>query len=360
MSKLCVVAAGGTGGHLFPAQALAEELKSRGWRIVLATDERGARYAENFPAEDRIPLSAATYRSGDPVGMARAALRILKGTGQAKKAFRKLKPDVVVGFGGYPSLPGLRAALALKIPTIIHEQNSVLGRVNRYMAPKMTEIACAFPILMKAPPGQKERAHVIGNPIRPQILALHGGKFTVPGKPVRILVTGGSQGAKILSETVPAAIARLPEALRKRLLVQQQTREDLVDGAMATYAAAGVQAECAPFFPDMAERLGKANLIIGRAGASTVLETAVAGKPAIFVPLKIAMDDHQRFNASLLVEAGAARMILEDDLTAETLSQNLEEILSSPALMARMAKAASDAAITDAASKLADLVEATA
>jgi UDP-N-acetylglucosamine--N-acetylmuramyl-(pentapeptide) pyrophosphoryl-undecaprenol N-acetylglucosamine transferase len=359
-NRLAVVAAGGTGGHLFPAQALAEELTRRGWRVALATDERGAQYAGNFPAERRIPLSAATYRNGDPIGMVRAGFHVLAGRMQAAAAFRRYQPSVVVGFGGYPSLPGLLAALGAKIPTVIHEQNAVLGRVNRYLAPKVTAVACAFPILERATPQVAGRAIVVGNPVRPEIRALYGRGFSPPGRSINILITGGSQGARLLSELMPPALAQLPESLRLRLKVQQQTRAESMENARRVYTDAMVEAEVAPFFRDMAGRLGIADLVIGRAGASTVSEIAVAGKPSILVPLKIAMDDHQRFNAKLLSDAGAAEVALEDGLTVDLMSDALTKLLSSPARLARMATAAHGVARPDAAERLADLVEATA
>jgi UDP-N-acetylglucosamine--N-acetylmuramyl-(pentapeptide) pyrophosphoryl-undecaprenol N-acetylglucosamine transferase len=359
-NRLAVVAAGGTGGHLFPAQALAEELTRRGWRIALATDDRGAQYAGNFPAERRIPLSAATYRNGDPVGMAKAGIQVLAGRMQAAAAFKRYRPNVVVGFGGYPSLPGLLAALGAKIPTVIHEQNAVLGRVNRYLAPKVTAVACAFPILERATPQVAGRAVAVGNPVRPEIRALYGRGFSPPGRSINILITGGSQGARLLSELMPPALAQLPESLRMRLKVQQQTRADSMENARRIFDNALVEAEVAPFFRDMAGRLGAADLVIGRAGASTVSEIAVAGKPSILVPLKIAMDDHQRFNAKLLSDAGAAEVALEDGLTVDLMTSALTKLLSSPARLARMGAAAHSVARPDAAERLADLVEATA
>ncbi len=360
MTRTAVVAAGGTGGHLFPAQALAEVLKSRGWRVVLATDERGALYADKFPADERLALSAATARKGDIVGMIRAALLVAKGVLQAQAAFRRLDPAIVVGFGGYPSLPALLAALGQKRPTIIHEQNAVLGRVNRYLAPKASALACAFPTLEKATPGMKAAAHVIGNPVRPEIRALVGQGYDppkAPRGPIRLLITGGSQGARLLSELTPEAIRALPERLRSRLEVQQQTRPESMDSARRTYADCLVKAEVAPFFRDMAGCLQAAHLVIGRAGASTVCELAAVGRPAILVPLKVAADDHQRFNARLLEAAGAAAVALEDELTVESLAGALKALLDDPERLSRMAAAAAGAAMPDAAEKLADLVE---
>ena len=361
-ARLAVIAAGGTGGHMFPAQALAEELARRGWRILLATDERGALYADKFPADRRISLSAATARPGDPVGMVKAGWAVLQGTLQARKLFRQMDPAVVVGFGGYPSLPALLAAIGQKRPTVIHEQNAVFGRVNRFIAGRVDAVACAFPTLELAKPEVKARAHVLGSPVRPDIRALVDVPYTPPGDdgPIRILITGGSQGARLLSELTPEAIARLPEDLRVRLEVQQQTRKESMDIARRIYADALVKAEVAPFFRDMAGRLKAAHLVIGRAGASTVCELAVAGKPSLLVPLKIATNDHQTFNARLLADAGAAAVCQEEELTVDSLAGALNALLKDPAWLTRMAAGARSVAMPDAAERLADLVEATA
>jgi UDP-N-acetylglucosamine--N-acetylmuramyl-(pentapeptide) pyrophosphoryl-undecaprenol N-acetylglucosamine transferase len=359
-ARLAVVAAGGTGGHLFPAQALAETLIGRGWRVVLATDDRGARFADHFPAESRLALSAATFRGGDPAGMARAALRIGQGVLQARAAFRALDPEVVVGFGGYPSLPAMLAAFSSGRPTVIHEQNAVIGRANRLLASRATAVACAFPTLKKASASVRARAVVVGNPIRPPIRALYDRPYKRPTKTIHLLITGGSQGARLLSELPPAAIQLLPEDLRGRLKVHQQTRTDSLDHARKAYAEALVEAEIAPFFRDMAARLGAAHLVIGRAGASTCCELAVAGKPAILVPLKISLDDDQGQNARLLAEAGAALVMAEDELTPESLAEALAGLLGHPGKLATMAAAARSVAVPDAAEKLADLVEKTA
>lgn len=360
--RIAVVAAGGTGGHLFPAQALAEELIRRGWRIVLATDDRGALYADKFPADTRISLSAATAKAGDPLGMTKAAVTVLRGTLQARAVFRRMKPAVVVGFGGYPSLPALLAGLTQGLPTVIHEQNAVLGRVNRFLAPRVNEVACAFPTLKLANPKVKSHTHVVGNPVRPDVRALYDLPYAPPepGGPIRLLVTGGSQGARLLSEMTPEAILKLPESLRGRLEVQQQTRKESMDGARRTYANALVKAEVAPFFRDMAGRLAAAHLVVGRAGASTVCELAVAGKPSLLVPLKIAADDHQTYNARLLSDAGAAAVAPEDELTVDSLAGALNALLRDPEWLTKMAAGARSVARPDAAERLADLVERTA
>ena len=358
--KLAVLAAGGTGGHMFPAQALAEELTRRGWRVVLATDERGALYADKFPAEHRISLPAATFKTGDVVGAIAAGWTILQGVMQARTAFKVLDPQVVIGFGGYPSLPALLAALWAKRPTIIHEQNAVLGRVNRFLADKVDVVACAFPTLEKATPRVRARAQVVGNPVRPEIRALYDQPYEPPTGEIRILVTGGSQGARLLSELTPLALANLPESLRVKLSVQQQTRRENLEEAIRVYKNAVVPAEIAPFFRDMASRLARAHLVIGRAGASTCCELAVAGRPSVLIPLKTAMDDHQTYNAKLLADAGGAEVAAEDVLTLEVFTKALTRLLSDPQRLARMAEAARSVAVPDAAERLADLVERTA
>ena len=239
-AKVAVIAAGGTGGHLFPAQALAEALNARGWRVVLATDDRVKGLSESFPAERRIALSAATYRPGDPLGMVKAGFAILRGVMQARAALSEIKPAIVVGFGGYPSLPALLAALSQGRRTVIHEQNAVMGRANRLLAPRVTTVACAFPTLLKAPAAVQARAVVVGNPVRPQIRALADRPYEPPTSEFRLLVTGGSQGARLLSELIPAAVAKLPEAMRARLKVQQQTRAESMDNARKVYDEAMV------------------------------------------------------------------------------------------------------------------------
>jgi UDP-N-acetylglucosamine--N-acetylmuramyl-(pentapeptide) pyrophosphoryl-undecaprenol N-acetylglucosamine transferase len=362
MRKVAVVAAGGTGGHLFPAQALAEALIARGWAVVLASDERVAGLAQDFPAEQRIGLSAATYKPGDPIGMARAGLAVLRGAAQARRAYRQFGPRVVVGFGGYPSAPALVGAILDRRPTVIHEQNAVMGRANRMLAPHVRTVACAFPTLQKAPPKVAEQAVVVGNPVRPPIRALADAPYIPPepNGPVRLLVTGGSQGARLLSELVPEAVKLLPDELRQRLAVAQQTRQESMSFARRAYRDANVEAEIAPFFRDIASRLRAAHLVIGRAGAGTVCEFAVAGRPAILVPLAIAIDDDQGQNARLLAEAGGAEIAREHQLSVESLASALEKLLSNPARLARMAAAARAVAMPDAAERLADVVERTA
>lgn len=354
-----MVAAGGTGGHLFPAEALASELISRGWEVVLASDARGAAFAENFPAKERLSLEAATFKKFDPIGMARASVKIGLGIMQARKAFKRLKPWAVIGFGGYPSYPALMAALSRKDITLIHEQNSVLGRSNRQLADKVDAMACAFPVLRMAPATLEGRVQVVGNPVRPDIRALYDQPYPAINKTIRILITGGSQGAKILSQTVPQALALLPVSLRIKLHVEQQTRAEQVAEAEAVYQAAGIEAEIAPFFNNMAERLGRAHIVIARSGASTCSELAVAGRPSVLIPLKIAADDHQTWNAEVLKSAKAAIVIREQDVTAQHLADEIRTLIEGADLLPLRAQAARSVARPDAARQMADLVERT-
>lgn len=356
MTKVCVVAAGGTGGHMFPAEALAREMAARGWRVVLATDRRGEQYAHAFPAEERLALDAAT--GSGPVGLAKAGVAIVRGVAQAQAAFRRLDAKVVVGFGGYPSAPALVAAILQRRPTVIHEQNAVLGRTNRILAPYVGAVASSFPTLEHASASVKSRAQVVGAPVRADIRALYDRAYAASHHgPIRVLVTGGSQGARILSETTPRALAQLPEAIRGRLKVQQQSRPETLEVARQIYLDAGIDAEVAPFFRDMASRLSQAHLVIGRAGASTCAELAVAAMPSVLIPLKIATDDHQRLNAKLLTDVSAAEVILEDDLTVDVLTDAVAGVLSRPDRLAAMSSAARSVAIPDAARRLADLAE---
>lgn len=360
MSKpFAIIAAGGTGGHMFPAAAFAEEMKSRGWRIVLMTDARGRRYAENFPAE-RIEDVAAASPTLHPLKALPAALKIWRGINQAKRRFAELQPALVAGFGGYPSFPALMAARARKIPIIIHEQNSVLGRVNRAMATSATIVACGFERLDRLPAGAQALKRVVGNPVRAPIAAVRERPYpTAPaGGRLNLLIIGGSQGARLFGDVIPAAIALLPEELRARLDVVHQVREEQIEVVREVYAAAGVSAEVAPFFSDMSARLGAAHLVIARAGASTVTELQVTGRPAILIPFAAAADDHQAANAAALASVGAADLIAEAAFEPEALAALLRARLSDTHGLSVRAAAARASAKPEAAKALADLAEA--
>ncbi len=356
-ARRVVLAAGGTGGHMFPAQALAEVLRERGWSPALVTDERGLALAQSFPADPISVVAAATVSPRNPFKAIPGALKIAGGVSQARELLKKLSPQVVVGFGGYPAFPAL-AACGRRTPIVLHEQNAVLGRVNRMFAGKSAAIASGFKRLESIPPSATGRWVITGNPVRAPIVAVRDSAFA-PGEdgPLRLLILGGSLGARILSEITPRAVARLPEALRARLRVAQQTRAEWVDEAHKTYADAGVEAECRPFFDDIAERLADAHLVVARAGASTVTELAVVGRPSILVPLRIAMDDHQTLNAQALADTGGADIIAEADFEGQKLSHLLADRLSHPVDLVRRAAAARTVGRPDAAASLADLVE---
>ena len=351
-----LVAAGGTGGHMFPAQALAEEMLARGWRVTLSTDARGARYASGFPPQvARQVLSAASFARGGVAAKLLAPFRIAAGIVGAVVAQLRDRADVVVGFGGYPSLPALSAATFLRRPRMIHEQNGVPGKVNRLFARRVACVACGtWPTEL---PDGTNALHV-GNPVRAAVRERVGSPYIPPGEhPMSVLVIGGSQGARILSDVVPAALALLPEAARGWLRVAHQARPEDGERAFAAYRAAGIDAEVAPFFPDIARRLSEAQLVICRAGASTLADLCAIGRPAVLVPYAAAAADHQTVNARALVQAGGAILVPEPRFDAETLAQQLETVLAHPADATRMAANAGTLGRPDAAEGLADLVE---
>ena len=351
-----VIAAGGTGGHMFPAQALAEEMLARGWRVALATDARGLRYADGFPeAVERIGTRSATFAQGGLTARLGAPVTILRGVLSMIWRFRHDRPAAVAGFGGYPSIPALAAAAVLGLPRLIHEQNGVLGRVNRLFARRVGLVACGTWPMAETPPGAV--LEPVGNPVRARVLEAAETPYTPPGDDaLSLLVFGGSQGASALSRLVPGAVSLLPEALRARLSVTQQVREGEEAAVRETYRAAGVRAETAPFFADLPERIAGAQLVVSRAGASTLAEIAAIGRPAILVPYPHAMDDHQSANAAALAAQGGAVVAGEDGLTAESLSRELRALLTDPGRAAGIAAGARRAARPAAARDLADRV----
>ena len=359
MAGHILIAAGGTGGHMFPAQALAEVLLARGWAVELSTDARGARYADGFPEEVAVRrVSAATFARGGALARGLVPLRLLAGIGSAVLALRRSRPAAVIGFGGYPSVPALVAAWILRLPRLIHEANGVPGRVNRIFARRVDAIACGtWPA--DFPAGTP--AHDVGNPVRAAVHERAGAGYIAPGDyPMHLLVIGGSQGARVLSETVPGAVARLPEELRANLRVAHQARPEDVARVEDAYAYAGVAAEVAEFFPDVARRLSEAQLVISRAGASSVADIGAIGRPAILIPFAAAADDHQSANARPLMEAEAAVRIPESALSAEVLAENISAVLTNPDAAARMAANALTVGRPDAAERLADLVDSVA
>lgn len=353
------LAAGGTGGHLFPAEALAQELKRRGRPVLLVTDARGARYAENFPADERFEISAASPSIGGPVAKGFAALSILGGLIAARREFGKRRPAAAIGFGGYPSLPAMAAAALAGVPYGVHEQNGVLGRANRLLVGRARFVAHAFPVLEKISEKARAKTCEVGNPVRDAVTALEGAAYLLPAPdgPFNLLIFGGSQGASIFSHAPAKAIAALPDALRRRLSVVHQVRENDLADIRRLYQEAGVIHKAAPFFPDLPQRMADAHLVVARAGASTVTELSVIGRPSILVPLAIAMDDHQTGNARVLSEAGAAIVLPEKTFTGEGLRAVLAPLLTAPDRLAQMAAAARGRVKRGAAATLADLVE---
>jgi UDP-N-acetylglucosamine--N-acetylmuramyl-(pentapeptide) pyrophosphoryl-undecaprenol N-acetylglucosamine transferase len=360
--KLIALAAGGTGGHLFPAEALAQEMKRRGWRILLVTDARGARFSTNFPADERFMISAASPSIGGPAAKAAAAVSLAGGLLTALREFSKRRIAVAVGFGGYPSFPAMKAASLLGIPYGVHEQNGVLGRANRMVTAGAMFVAHGFSVLEKTPEKIRAACVEIGNPVRDAVRSVASTPFPPFDDTSRLslLVFGGSQGASLFSKIVPAAIAGLPPALRARLLVTQQVRDAEIDEVAKAYRSAGVDAEVAPFFDDLPARIAKAHLVIARAGASTVTELSTIGRPSILVPLAIAMDDHQTGNARALSDAGGGVRMSETEFTTDALRMRLHDLMTDAPLLHHMAAAAKGRVKANAAVSLADLVEKTA
>ncbi len=315
-----VIAAGGTGGHMFPAQALAETMLARGWCVTLSTDDRGAYYAGGFPPDVTIQqVASATFARGGVLARILVPFRILAGIGAATFRFLSDRPTVVAGFGGYPSIPALAAAWVLRVPRMIHEQNGVLGRVNRLFARHVDQVACGtWPTAL---PASVEATHT-GNPVRAQILEYAAAPYDPPGEAVRILVIGGSQGARILSDVVPTAITRL-NGMAERLQITHQARPEDHARVTETYAKAGIKAEVAPFFTDIALRIAAAHLVISRSGASSVADISVIGRPSILIPFAAATGDHQTANARGLVDADAAILIPESALDPASLSEQI-------------------------------------
>ena len=356
---LVVVAAGGTGGHMFPAQAFAAKMKERGWRVGLVTDERGLRFVDNFPTDWIEQVPAATVGSKRPDKVLAALMRIHAGSSLARRKMKDDKPSLVVGFGGYPSFPTLWAARGMKTPIIIHEQNAVLGRVNRVFAKAARYVACGFDRLDRLPSSATAQKRVVGNPVRAPIMGIRNAPYPelIDGGMLNILITGGSQGAKMFGDIAPAAITQLDPSLRRRLCVVQQAKENQIDDIRESYGRAGVDCTLQPFFSDMQERLKKAHLVIARSGAGTVTELCVAGRPSILIPLGIAMDDHQRANAEALEAAGGADVIVEKEFSVDRLKQALEFRLGDKGELAKRAAAAHGLAPGDAAADLANLAE---
>jgi UDP-N-acetylglucosamine--N-acetylmuramyl-(pentapeptide) pyrophosphoryl-undecaprenol N-acetylglucosamine transferase len=359
MTHTILVTAGGTGGHLFPAESLSAELARRGHLVELATDERADRYGRAFPARAVNIVASATFRGRDPVSVARTVAALGRGTLQAIGLIRRLRPSVVVGFGGYPTFPPMIAAQLLRVPTLLHEQNAVMGRANRALAFAATRIALSFPSTGLMSDRLRAKAVHTGNPVRDMVISASRVPYAAADPEGRfdLLVFGGSQGARFFSECVPPAIGLLAPELRARLAIVQQARAEDVDAVRATYAGYGVAAEVAPFFIDLPARIAAAHLVVCRSGASSVGELSVIGRPSILVPLPGALDQDQAANAAVLSAAGGAWPIRQAELTPARLAEELTKAMTDPEQLAEAAAAARAAGRPDAVARLADLVE---
>lgn len=354
-----LVAAGGTGGHLFPAQALSDELQKRGYIVDLITDERALRYGGQFPARAMHTIAAATPTSGSILSKAWAAVTLGWGTLMALLKIRRLKPLVLVGFGGYPTVPPVLGASMLGVPVVLHEQNAVMGRANRFLAGRVQKIATGFPNVGGIKDELAGLCVHTGNPVRPNVLVAAATEYPprMNGR-LKVLVTGGSQGARVMSEVVPSALAGLTAEERAKIDLVQQARGEDELGVRLAYKTMGFEADIQPFFDDLPQRIANAHLVIARSGASTVSELAVIGRPSILVPFPFALDQDQAANAAQLAASGAAEVIAQPDFTPERLADELRQALADEAGLTQRAKAAKETGVPDAASRLADLVAA--
>jgi len=354
-----VLAAGGTGGHIFPAESLAEELSKRSHKAILITDARREQY--NFADKNNVDVHVIYAKStvGGLAGKLKAVAGIFIGTVQSLKLLKQIKPDVVVGFGGYPSLPTMLAAFMLNIKTVIHEQNALAGRVNRHLAKRADKVATSFEKVSRISQNNMKKIVLTGNPVRPYIKAVR--ELSYPelkeGEHLHILVTGGSQGAAIFSEVIPAALISLPDEVKKRIRIDQQCRKEDMDKVSKIYEDAGINADLATFFTDISTRLANAHLVICRAGASTIAEITVAGRAAILVPYLYATDDHQSFNARALADKGAAFLVPQGLFKASLVAEYIKDFLRNPDALVKTAVNAFELGIVDADKRLADLIE---
>tara|TARA_E500000318_G_scaffold17562_1_gene17810 strand:- start:585 stop:1790 length:1206 start_codon:yes stop_codon:yes gene_type:complete len=356
--QVIAVTSGGTGGHMFPAVALSKALARRGAKVLFFTDARAARYTDGVDGVQTIILPAGGIAGKGIKGRLMGAARLGLGTLKARSMIKKAKPAVVIGFGGYASIPATMSAKWLGIPFAIHEQNAVLGRANRLVAGAAKRIATSFPTVTLIDPNDQNKVIWTGNPVRAEVAALANSTYDVPTEdgPIKLLITGGSQGARVLSEILPTALVNLPEGIRTRLVVTQQARDEDINAVRKTYDGSGIDVTLASFIDDIPERLRDCHLVIARSGASTVAELTAAGRPGLLVPLPHAIDDHQRFNAQQVEDAGGAWLMPQDRFSSETVTDRLAKLLRNPAALTRAAKAAKTAGRANAAERLADMV----
>lgn len=355
---LIVLSAGGTGGHLFPAQALAEELVRRGYAIHLMTDHRVGEYGKRFPAADVHIIPSATVTPSKPLKVPGQLYKLMSGVKEARSNFQLLEPLAVVGFGGYPSVPPLVAAISKGIPSFIHEQNAIMGRANRMLASRVTAVASSFPKLASLAPKVVSKVNYVGNPVRDTVLAASYKPYVAPeaNRPFKLLVFGGSQGARVFSDVVPAALTALPNTVRKLLSVAQQVRPEDMSRVQDAYLRSGIDVELAPFFYDMPERISNSHLVIARSGASTIAELGVIGRPAILIPLPHSLDNDQLLNARAFTQNGAGWLLEQDDFTPDRLSSLIVKLRYSELELQAASDFAKLLGKSDAAKNLADLV----
>ena len=357
-APLIVLAAGGTGGHLFPAEALGVALMKRGARVRLVTDSRAVQYGGLFSRDMFDVVPSETVRGRTPWALARTGAMLATGGVMALALLRRLKPRAVVGFGGYPTLPPLLAAKLLGIPTVVHDANAVMGRANKLLSRRVNAIAISLPGVLDHDPQLASKTTLTGTPMRPAILAAAAVPYNAPDAtgPLRLLVVGGSQGARIMSEIVPGAIERLEPSLWNRLHLVQQVRDEDMARVRTVYDRLKVNAELAPFFGDLPARLAATHLVVSRSGAGTVAELAAIGRPSILVPLPGAIDQDQFANAGVLQKVGGAIRIAQSEFTPDRLAAEISALAAEPARLADMAKGAKSVGKLDAAERLADLV----
>jgi UDP-N-acetylglucosamine--N-acetylmuramyl-(pentapeptide) pyrophosphoryl-undecaprenol N-acetylglucosamine transferase len=357
-SPLILLAAGGTGGHLFPAEALAVVLMKRGFRVRLVTDSRALKYSGLFSREMTDVVPSETFRGRNPISLARTAIMLALGTGKALVLMGTLKPAAVIGFGGYPTLPPLVAARLFGIPTLIHDSNAVMGRANRLLSGRVSAIATSLPGVLDRDPLLAKKTTTTGTPMRPAILAAAAVPYIAPDAngPLRLLVVGGSQGARIMADIVPPALAQLPPGVLQRLVLTQQVRDEDMARVRTVYDGLHLTAELMPFFSDLPARLAASHLVISRSGAGTVAELGAIGRPSILVPLPGAIDQDQFANAGVLVQAGGALRIAQSEFTPDRLAAEIATLAAEPARLATMAAGARTVGKLDAAERLADLV----
>ena len=353
-----LLAAGGTGGHVFPAEALANELMNRGYRLGLVTDKRGKAYGGALGEMEAHHILAGGIAGKSVPARIKSLAELGIGAWQAWRLLQRLKPDAVVGFGGYASVPTMLAATVVSTPTAIHEQNALLGRANRLLAGRVDAIATSFADTLGIPQGAEGKVQMIGMPVRANIAAKAGTPYPAIEGDVRLglVVLGGSQGATVLSQVVPAALAKLPDSIKMRLDVTQQCREEDLSDVKAAYQQSGIRAHLASFIDDVPERLASAHLLISRAGASSVAEALTVGRPTILVPYPFAADDHQTYNAHAVDAAGAGWIMPQENFTADALAARLDSLLGLPAVLEKAARCAAELGRVDAAGRLADMV----